>query len=247
MNTKVNNVQAGWNWLLQHWLDLLVIPAVTALLILVARVAIKHPDNGSDWLMVYLTAVYALLTFYLALAAVKSARASERSAKAMEESLMEARLTRWAQFGAGIALSNEETYIENTDGTVSLTLINIYRQPILDLRAAMWITETNSSGEREVKYSSMLRSKPRLISADETSVEILLEPSDEADSERQRIGEIALARFRELHNRMPNHTLFIIWFNHRADTLPAMYVYDLQQNSKFMRVREERTKKALDS
>jgi hypothetical protein len=45
---------------------------------------------------------------------------------------------------------------------------------------------------------------------------------------------------------MPQDRLLMVWFGHRVDPSPAVYVYDLRP-SKIKRVVEERAKKIVSS
>ena len=196
---------------------------------------VHAPSNLTEWLLVYLTGVYALLTLYLALLSAKSAMASERSAmaaersaKAMEDSIEEARMARWAQFAASIQLTDAQSYAENPDGSATLEFLNVFEQPVVNLQVAIWRTETGSSGEREVRYSSMMQSTPRSVLAEEKRVSVTLHDSDLPESGRRNIGEMALERFKQVFNRMPQHSLCLITYNDRVALLsPMVLVYDL--------------------
>ena len=201
----------SWEFFKKNFGDLFIIGILLFLIIEIIRLISNPTPEMTDWLLVYLTGIYALFAFYLAAMSAKSALAMERSAKAMEDSLIEARMTRWAQFGAPIQLSNFETYNRNYDGSISIEISNILEQPILNIVIAMWETEQGSSGNREIKYSSMMQSKPRSVTADEKTITLFLKPVNIPESEKVNLGNMALDRFKQVfNNNFPQNSLFII-------------------------------------
>ncbi|MCL5102955.1 MAG: hypothetical protein M1133_02410 [Armatimonadetes bacterium] len=219
--------QGKFSILKRGWLDLLFLVILVWLIVLVCRMVYKSPPNAAQWLLVYLTGIYALLTLYLAMATLKSALAAERAAVAMEGSLEEARLSRWAQFAATIGLPDGEYYTCNSDGTVSLRIANLFSQPMVGLIVAMWETEIGPAGQREVRYSSMMVSQARDVLAGEAVIDIALKPARTTESVCRGIGENAVARFQQVFGKMPEHSLFLVQFLHRADMSGTQFVYDL--------------------
>lgn len=215
--------------------DLIFLGLLSWLLWKIWSLVVQAPSNLTEWLLVYLTGVYALLTLYLALVSAKSAMASERSAmaaersaKAMEDSIDEARMARWAQFSTIIEPDNDQKYIENPDGSITLELLNPYKHPATNLVVAMWHTETGSGGEREVKFSSMMQSEQRNVSCDDETVIVALNDSRLPDSERRRHGEWALNLFKEKWEKTPQHTLCMVQYYDRVALFsPITFVYDL--------------------
>jgi hypothetical protein len=211
------------------WLDVLFLIGLVWLLTCVVRLVRASPSNITDWLLVYLTGIYALFTLYLALAAVKSAAAAQRSATAMEASIEESRMTRWAQFGASIQVADPEGYVLRDDGSAQLELLNPFEQPVINLQVAMWETETLQNGQREIRYSSMMTSQPRSVLAEERRIELTLQTSHLPESQKREIGELALSRFKEVFNRTPEHTLVLVTYNDRVAFLsPMILVFDLK-------------------
>lgn len=231
-------------FLKRGWFDLIFLGLLAWLLYEIVRLAIKAPPNVTEWLLVYLTGMYALLTLYLALISTKSALAAERAAKAMEESIEEARLTRWAQFAATVGLPDGDHYVEHVDGHATLRLTNVFSQPMVDFSAAMWRTELNPAGEHEVRYSSMIRSQPRSVLAAEQEISLDLQATNSTEAECRSLGELALLRFQQVFNKKPQHTLCMIAYYHRAGMSPMQLVYDLKPTPETKRVHEVREVKA---
>jgi len=224
-------------WLRSALGDLVFLSVLLWLLFKIAGLVLRQSPNLTEWLLVYLTAVYALVTFYLAAMSAKSAVAAERSAKAMEASIEEARLSRWAQFAATIRLARGDSYIVNKGGSVTLELLNVFEQPVLDLMVSIWKTEKGPSGESEVKYSTMIASQPVSLLAEQKKVVLSLTPSSFPESQRRIIGDIALERFKQVFNKRPEYSLCLLTYYDRATpSTPMLFVYDLRPDQEDDRV-----------
>lgn len=187
--------------------------------------ATDQPDKAT-WLLVPVTAIYSVFTLFVAGASIRNAQASLRAAEAMEASVEEARLSRWAAHSGYISLTDRDHYTVS-NGAAKIRLTNAFRQPILDLQVFIWRTEEGPSGDREVQYASMLESKMRELSDDEDIVEIELTRSTRAESECRAFGEAALSRFESLSKSRPQHSLCVLRYAHRANMLGSIFVYDL--------------------
>lgn len=222
-------------WLKSALMDIIFLGILLLLLWKIGSLLIQKPDDLTEWLLVYLTGAYAWMTMRIALASVASAKAAERSAiaaiisaQAMKRSVKEARMTRWAQFAASIQLEDAESYVQNSDGTATIAILNVFERPVEDLHVYIWQTETGSTGDREVKYCSMIQSKPQNIMATDQRVSITLRDFGSSESERRNKGELALEYFKVVYDKSPEHSLCLITFRDRASEqgLRAQ-VYDL--------------------
>ncbi len=188
-----------------------------------------RPDKPS-WLLVPITVIYAMFTLGMAGAAFQNATAARRSAEAMEASVEEQRQSRWAAFGAVISFPEGYKYRVNTDGSTTIVLGNLFRQPIMNLHVRLWQMEAQSAGEGQVKYSTMMESVPIDVEADAASVTVQVQPTSLPESERVRIANLALERFREVfRNAVPLSGLCLITYSHRARIGESVLVHDLQR------------------
>lgn len=219
------------------WVDWLFIAGLVWLISRIVSLVRTSPSHITEWLLVYLTGVYALLTLYLALVAVKSAlatersaAASERSAAAMEASIQEARLARVAQFGAIFRFADQRRCYRNPDGSVVIRIQNPFGQPMVDFRALLWQVEQSAKGEPEVRYSTMMESEPRTILPNELQVDMVLRPAQKPESQMRALGEEALQRYKDVFQKMPEHALCLIIYSDRANIAiaPAIFVWDLE-------------------
>jgi hypothetical protein len=164
----------------------------------------------------------------MAAAAFQNAVAARRSAEAMEASVEEQRLSRWAAFAAVVSFPAGYRYRVQTDGRRTVQISNAHRQPILELRIAMWDMETVVGAQDKLRYSSMLENEPRDVDAHDRTVEITLSPTRRPETERITFGNLAIERFKELTKGIPpKTTLCLITYLHRAQNNYAVFVYDL--------------------
>jgi len=216
------------NWLKRAYGNLIFICILIFLLVKIISLVHEEPQNITEWLLVYLTGIYALIALYLAAISAKSAIAMERSAKAMEESLFEARLSRLAQYGANVQLAGR-TYQLNDDGSVIIKILNINKQPITNLQISLWETEKGRAGVPEIKYSSMKQSDTHLIRADDEIRAIKLVQVNIPESERRKLGESALELFKQVHKCIPNDSLVLLTYNDKFFPFqPWNYTFDLK-------------------
>ncbi|MBN2560892.1 MAG: hypothetical protein JXQ75_08180 [Phycisphaerae bacterium] len=188
-----------------------------------------RPDKPS-WLLLPITVIYAMFTLGMAGAAFQNATAARRSAEAMEASVVEQRQSRWAAFAAIVSFPEGQTCRVNTDGSTSIVLGNPYRQPMLQLCVRLWQMEGQGTGEGQIKYSTMMESIPMEVAADASHVTVQLQQTSQPESERIRIADLALQRFRHIfQNAVPKSALCLITYLHRAQIGETVLVYDLQR------------------
>lgn len=217
------------NWIKKYFVVLFFPVILVILVIKICILAYKSPQNQTDWLLVYLTAIYAIAALYLALISLKSALAMERSARAMEDSILEARLTRFGQFGATVQFADNETYQLFDDGSATVRILNSLKQRIIDLQVTLWETEEGANNEPEVKCSSMKQSGFHLLTESEESKIIKLLPVEYPESEKRKLGDATLEKFKQRFNRKPKHSLVLVTFYDRF-TLFRQWIllFDLQ-------------------
>jgi len=222
-----------YGWLRANWIIILLILPICFLLKIV-ELAIKSPPDLTNWLLVYLTAIYSLLTFLLAIIAWKSAISAERAAKAMEISIYETRMDRLVAFSASIGFPNGYTYIENQNSTVNIEIENSFEQPIMWLRCFFWLMEKDPSGKRTVKYSSILQSDFLNISSDQKRIAITLKKINITDSESINWAKVALDRYLSLNSNPPESALCMIMYVDRASIAvgPKLFVCNLYKREK---------------
>ena len=235
MEAKIKLIQPLiLNWLINNWVNLIFLFSLIWLLLKIIELVNESPTDLTNWLLVYLTGIYALLTFFLAIVSKKAVIAAERSARAMEISINEARMLRLATHSAAIGFQHGYTYIENTDSSVMVEIQNLYEQPVIDLSILLWKTEIGTSGEREIKYSSMVRSDSINIPANQKEITVILKQTSATDSECRNLGTVALGQFMRFSQEPPKSALCLIVYFDRTTLagVPKIFVYDLTQKPK---------------
>ncbi len=215
----------------RKWLPNIALLLIVASMIvwIVCLVVSDRPDKPS-WLLVPLTVIYAVFTLWMAAAAFQNAAAARRSAEAMEASVEEQRQSRWAAFAALVTFPECLKYRANTDGSASIVLGNLFRQPILQLWVRLWQMDAQSTGEGQVKYSTMMESVPIDVEANNASVTVRVQPTSLPESERVRIANLAMDHFRQVfQNAVPRSALCLIAYRHRAQMSETFLVYDLER------------------
>ena len=193
-------------------------------------IALSDWEDKPTWLLVPLTAVYAMLTLLMFAAARQSALAATRSAQAIETSVYEQRRDRFLAHAVFISFSGGLNYHYVDEQHATVRMRNVYSRPILGLQVLLWRIEVSSSGERSVKFSTMLEAIPRDIDPETRDFEISLGPSERTEQERVALGQEALARYRRFNrDAIPMSALCLIWYYDRALNDFATYVHDLQR------------------
>jgi len=217
------------NWLKRSWFDLAFISFLIWLITKVIGLIGSSNTDKADWMLVYLTAIYATISFYLAMVSLKASLAAERSAIAMEESTREIKLSRLAQFSALLMFpEGKNPYYKKSNGNYILDLINQFNRPIMNLQALIWETELGSNGDRELKFSSLLESDPLNVESNEREIKIFMRPSKRIESERIKFGEAALDRFKQVNNNLlpENSLLVILYWDLTTFGQANIFVYD---------------------
>lgn len=214
----------------RKWLgNILLLVIVGSMIVWIVCLAVSDRPDKPSWLLVPLTVIYAMFTLLMAAAAFQNAVAARRSAEAMEASVVEQRQSRWAAFAAILSFPEGCNFRVKNDGSTSIVLGNPYRQPMLGLWVRMWEMEDLSLGEGQIKYSTMKESAPTEVEAAAGSVTVQLHPTSQPESERVRIANLALERFRDVNRgAVPKSALFLITYSHRAQIGDTILVYDLK-------------------
>lgn len=215
-------------WLRRVWGDLIMLLILVGMIgWAIGIIASDQPDKPS-WLLVPLTVIYAVLTLYMAAAAIQNAQAARRSAEAMEASVEEQRLSRWAAFAANLSFPQGYTYIRGEDGDLLVVLGNLFRQPIIGLRVVVWFMDQSPNAEGQVRYSTMMESESIDVAQDTSTVNIILKPTARTEAERVQFANLAMQRYKEVFsNQVPKSALCLIVFSHRANLNSQFFVYDL--------------------
>ncbi len=209
------------------WGDLVLLLILAGMIVWIVYILITDLPEKPSWLLVPITVIYSVLTLYMASAAFQNAHAARRSAEAMEASVQEQKLSRWAAYAAIVSFPKGQTYEEEPGGSVSVVLGNFFRQPIMDLRVGIWHMDHNHEGN--IQYSSMVESDPIDVESDTQTVKIQLKPTGRPEAERARIANNALERYRKIfNNQTPKTALCLIEFSHRASMGPQSLVCDMQ-------------------
>lgn len=215
----------------RKWLaNIVLLMIVGTMIVWIGCLIVSDSPDKPSWLLVPITVIYAVFTLWMAAAAFVNAAAARRSAEAMEASVQEQRQSRWAAFAAYISFPEGYKYRANTDGSTTIALGNLFRQPIMNLHVRLWQMEAQSIGEGQVKYSTMMESTPINVEADEPTPAVQLQRTSLPESERARIANLALRRFREVFdNNVPRSALCLITYAHRAQIGEMVLVYDLER------------------
>lgn len=217
-------------WIRKRFSDITLLLVVASMILWIVCLAVSDRPDKPSWLLVPLTVIYAVFTLWMAAAAFQNAAAARRSAEAMEASVEEQRQSRWAAFAAILSFPEGSNYRVNADGSTSIVLGNPYRQPMLRLWVRMWEMEGHNMGEGQIKYSTMKESSPIDVEANAASVTVQVHPTSQLESERVRIANLALERFRQVYGgAVPMSALCLITYSHRAQIGEAILVFDLNR------------------
>lgn len=217
-------------WLRRAWLDLVLLTIVVGMIGWVIWILASDQPDKPSWLLVPLTVIYAVLTLWMAAAAFQNAQAARRSAEAMEASVEEQRLSRWAAFAANLSFPQGFTYRQEADGSLSIVLGNLFRQPIIGLRAVVWFMDQTPGADGQVRYSTMMESEALDIEHDTPTVTVQLKATKRPEAERVQFGELAMVRYREVfQNQVPKSALCLLAYSHRANLSTQFFVYDIAQ------------------
>jgi hypothetical protein len=150
----------------------------------------------------------------------------------MEASVAEQRLSRWAAFAAMVSFPEGMKYRRVGDDAM-IQLNNVFKQPIMQLQVLLWEMEVSKDGKRHLRYSTMLESVPKDIDAEAGAFSVRLTPTIRLESERLQAGESALSLFRErFAGKVAQFALCVVTYVHRAQMDTAVFLYDLEPNSK---------------
>lgn len=209
-------------------MDLVFVVVVVGMIVWIVWILASDWPDRPAWLQVPFTVIYAVLTLYMAAAAFQNAIAARRSAEAMEASVEEQRLSRWAAFAANLSFPQGYVYRQEADGNLSIVLGNLFRQPIIGLQIVVWFMDQTPGASGHVRYSTMMESEVVDIDHSTSTVTMKLRPTKRPEAERIRYGELALARYREVfENQVPTSALCLLTFSHRAKLSPQYFVYDV--------------------
>lgn len=211
----------------RKWLaGVVLLLIVGSMLVWIGCLAVSDSQDKPSWLLVPITVIYSVFTLWMAAAAFQNAVAARRSAEAMEASVKEQRQSRWAAFAAILTFPEGYKYDVNNDGSTSIVLGNPYRQPMLRLWVRLWQME----GEGQIKYSTMMESEAIDVAADAAQVKVELRATSQPESERVRVADLAIERFRLVfQNAVPRSALCLITYAHRAQIDDTILVHDLQR------------------
>lgn len=181
-----------------------------------------------QWLTVYLTAIYATLTLYMAVGTVVAARAAVDSVGLMQRSLAEQALVRQLEYSALVTFNSGHFVYYLDEKTYMLDLLNLKGKPIQNLCAFLWLTEKDSDGTPTLMYSSMMNSVVENIAPSTTKIELRLHQSRETEVEKALFAQSLLEQFKSRHEgNMPSHSLCVITYMNLADGVPVFEFYDL--------------------
>lgn len=217
--------------ILQRWfLDISMGFLFVGMVVWIVCILLSSIASKPSWLLVPITVIYAELTLYMAAAAFKNATAARRSAEAMEASVVEQRLSRFAAFGAEVSFPDGQRYKRESDGGCSIVLGNLYRQPIIGLQVVLWQMDSASASGGQIKYSSMVESKPQDIDQSVKTITVRLSPSSRPEAERVPFADAALERYKDVFKgSVPKSTLCLIALSHRASIGTSYFVYDVNE------------------
>lgn len=213
----------------KYSLDFALLLVVLCMIGWIIGLALSDRADKPSWLLVPLTVIYAVFTLWMAAAAIQNAVAARRSAEAMEASVEEQRQSRWAAYAATLTFPDGHNFRTSTDGTVSISLGNPYRQPMLELWIRMWEMEPQPTGVDSIRYSTMKESLPQDVEAADATIIVQLKATTQPEMERVRIGNFALQRYKDVYQGdVPKSALCLITYRHRAQLSNVILVYDVK-------------------
>jgi len=217
----------AWQWLSKYGLTLAFVSIIVGLLGWFSVIASGDGSQKPGWLLIPLTAIYALSSLYMAAGAIQAAQASRKSADVMEQSLREIRLSRIFQYSPYISFPQGFRYELRSDGCAAISLRNLFNAPIISLYMVLWEMEDSPDG-KVLKYSSLRESVPRDYAANETDITVVLSPSQRTEEEKVNSARQALQGFQGAFGRGPLNSLCVTLFSIRGNEVPAILYNDLE-------------------
>lgn len=202
----------------------LVVMVVGFLIWFALIVAGKTPDKPS-WLMVPLTSIYVIVNIWLANAAIRSANAANASVNIMSETLSEMRFATNMSYAPAISFSKGFKFFEE-QSVAKIVVSNLSDRPALECRLLLWEVEKSKDGKVSIKYSSMKESVARDLPGRATDEVFELNISKRPDTEKAKIGDETLERFKNVYQRDPESCISVVVFNNHIG-ITSVLVYEV--------------------
>lgn len=187
----------------------------------------KADQSTPQWLLVPLNILYVIVSLYIAAASFRNAAAANRAAQAMEESVVEARISRFAQFAPLISPADTHPLTINPDGTAELRLKNPFGQPARELRAYLFEARAGGQGKPEFQLSTMRESTSRDVPENETAFTLHLSPSNSPDADRRDILNVLIEQMQRYRQTAPESFLLGLFYHYKGDLTPVIFTFDV--------------------
>jgi hypothetical protein len=214
-----------WNW--YYLIDVFLILMVLLMLVWAAVIVAGNDTNKPQWLLIPVTAIYVIVSLYMAAGSLSAARASREAVDVMRETLEEMKLSRRVQYSPYISFPGGLVCTVFSDDTAILYLRNLLNVPMAQFAVFLWEMEDSPSG-KALKFSSMRVSEPADYAADETDITVEMLSSQLPDEEKREFGTNVLQEYLARSGGVnPNNSLCFIRYYIRGEINPLIHVYDL--------------------
>lgn len=214
-------------WLKRGWVDLVLILTLLAMLVWIWDIARHHAPDKATWLLIPVTAIYVVSSFWIVAAGFRSAAAATDAANTMRETLNEMRFQANTMYAPLLRFPEGFKCCLKTNGNIELILTNLHDQPALNLQAFIWEMEAGQNGQKECKYSSLRESVPADF-AGAAKQPFILSPSKRTDTEKTQLGIEAVQRFQKAFDRRPISTVCALAYSTKVSFNSIVLVFDLE-------------------
>lgn len=202
---------------------------IAVLMILWIVFLVSNANEGTpQWLLVPINILYVIVSLYIAAASFQSAAAANRAAQAMEDSLVEAKITRFAEYAPLIGPADAHPLTINADGSADIRLKNPFGQPARELQAYLFEVRADHEGKPEIQLSSMRESTSRDVPKNETAFTLHLVRSETTDDRRRIILNSFLEHMQRAGMSPPETFLLGLYYHHLGHLMPLLFTFDVK-------------------
>lgn len=222
MGKQINLKGMKWFYIIDVVLILLVVVALVSMWIIAKGSYTDKPQ----WLLLPMTGIYVIVSFYMAAGAIAAAKASQKSAEVLEETLGEMRVTRRMQYSPYFSFPQGYVVAISQAGKAEIDLMNLHSAPILGLQVMLWEMEETPSG-RAPRSATMWESAPTDYPADRREFRVSMERSMRTDEEKYQIAHFALQEFEARFKAHPQYSICVFSYGITGETQRTVLLFDM--------------------
>jgi hypothetical protein len=179
--------------------------------------------------MIPLTGIYVVINVYMAIANFRSANAAQSATTVMAKTVEEMQRQTNTMYSPSFSFPDGYRCWRKSDGSLEIKLANLGDHPAFDLYMWHWEMETNASGERSCKSSTLCESVPQTLGQHVLTQTFTLIPSKRADVDKTKLADLALSDFKSRFNgQLPSETLCVVAFSTKVSLSTIYYLYNLE-------------------